>query len=80
MVCGGMTSRLEVATELLSIIGKNDIKINVVKSDHFADTYFAPRPPNERLINFKLDIIKENHMRDWKVALNDYVKNYYYSK
>ncbi len=80
MVCGGMTSRLEVATELLSIIGRNDIKINVVKSDHFADTYFAPRPPNERLVNFKLDIIKENHMRDWKIALNDYVKNYYYSK
>ena len=32
-VCGGQTSRLEVAQELLKIIGKKDeIKINVVSS------------------------------------------------
>jgi len=80
MVCGGMTSRLEVARELLAIMNRENIKINIVKSDYFSETYFAPRPPNERLINFKLDIIQENHMRDWKIALNDYVKNYYYSK
>uniref|UniRef100_UPI0040474CE8 SDR family oxidoreductase n=1 Tax=Bacteroidota TaxID=976 RepID=UPI0040474CE8 len=78
MVCGGMTSRLEVAQELLSILGRNDIKINLVNSNHFSKTYYAPRPSNERLINLKLNIIEENHMRDWKVALEDYVTNIYF--
>jgi dTDP-4-dehydrorhamnose reductase len=78
MVCGGMTSRLEVAEELLLILKREDILINVVKSKYFEGTYYAPRPSNERLVNFKLDIIGENHMRNWKVALNDYVSNIYY--
>jgi dTDP-4-dehydrorhamnose reductase len=78
MVCGGMTSRLEVAQELLSILGRNDIKINLVNSNHFSKTYYAPRPSNERLINLKLNIIEENHMRDWKAALEDYVTNIYF--
>lgn len=80
MVCGGMTSRLEVAKELLSVLKRDDITINLVKSDYFAQTYYAPRPSNERLVNFKLDIIGENLMRDWRIALADYVNNIYYSK
>jgi len=37
MVCGGQTSRLEVAEELLQILNlKEKIKINVVTSAHFA--------------------------------------------
>ena len=78
MVCGGQTSRLEVAEELLKILGlKEKIKINVVTSDHFAKEYFAPRPPCERLINKKLDLRKLNLMRDWKVALREYISEYY---
>ncbi len=78
MVCEGVTSRLEVAQEMLSILGmENKVKIHPVFSDHFKKEYFAERPPCERLVNTKLDIRKLNFMRDWKVALKEYIENYY---
>lgn len=78
MVCGGQTSRLEVASELLKILGKEkEIKINVVSSEHFSKEYFAPRPPCERLINKKLNLRNLNIMRDWRVALKEYLTEYY---
>ena len=78
MVCGGQTSRLEVTEELLSILGlKDKIKINVVSSDYFKDIYFADRPPCERLDNKKLKIRGIDLMQDWKVALKEYIDNYY---
>jgi dTDP-4-dehydrorhamnose reductase len=78
MVCGGQTSRLEVANELLSILDlKDDIKINVVKSDYFKEIYFAERPHCERLVNRKLNLRGINCMQDWKTALKDYIKLYY---
>jgi len=78
MVCGGQTSRLEVTQELLRILDLKDrIKINVVTSEYFKDIYFAERPPSERLVNRKLNIREVNLMRDWKLALRDYIENYY---
>ena len=78
MVCGGQTSRLEVATELLKILKlENKIKITEVNSDYFKDIYFAQRPPSERLINKKLELRGLNIMRDWKIALKEYIDNYY---
>ena len=78
LVCGGQTSRLEVAVELLHVLGlENKIKIEEVNSDYFANIYFAPRPPCERLINHKLDLRGLNIMRDWKIALRQYIKDYY---
>jgi dTDP-4-dehydrorhamnose reductase len=78
MVCGGQTSRLEVAQVLIRVLGlENEIRITPVSSEHFKTTYFAPRPPSERLINRKLDIRGLNVMRDWKVALEEYVRTYY---
>ena len=78
MVCDGQTSRLEVTEELLKILGKeNEIKISVVTSDYFKDIYFAERPPNERLVNRKLNLRNVNLMRDWKEALKEYIENYY---
>lgn len=77
-VCGGQTSRLEVAHELLKILGKeNEIIITTVSSDYFKDIYFAERPASERLVTKKLDLRGINKMRDWKVALKEYVENYY---
>lgn len=77
-VCGGQTSRLEVAQELLKILGKEDeIKINVVTSKYFKDVYFAERPASERLVTKKLDLRGVNQMRDWRVALREYVASYY---
>lgn len=78
MVCGGQTSRLEVAKELLEILGlSTKIKINEVNSDYFKDIYFAERPPCERLVNKKLDLRGLNIMSDWRVALKEYIEKYY---
>ncbi|HQG76870.1 MAG TPA: NAD(P)-dependent oxidoreductase [Bacteroidales bacterium] len=78
MVCGGQTSRIEVAGELLRILGLSDkVKITAVGSDYFKDVYFAQRPPCERLINRKLNIRNLNLMQDWKIALNQYISAYY---
>ena len=77
-VCGGQTSRLEVAQEMLKILNmENDVKINVVTSEHFKDIYFAARPASERLVTKKLDLRGVNQMRDWKVALKEYLSDYY---
>lgn len=77
-VCGGQTSRLEVAQELLKVLGKeNEVKIKIVTSDYFKHVYFAERPASERLTTKKLDLRGVNKMRDWKVALKEYIENYY---
>ena len=78
MVCDGLTSRLEVAHELCKILdlGKR-VRITEVTSEFFAKEYFAIRPDSERLINRKLRLRDINTMRDWKVALREYVENYY---
>jgi len=78
MVCKGLTSRLEVAREILQQLGlENTIEIEVVGSDYFKSEYFAPRPKSERLINKKLNLRKINIMRDWKVCLKEYLQEYY---
>lgn len=78
MVCGGQTSRLEVATELIRLLNlENKVKLTPVGSDFFKETYFAERPPCERLLNRKLNIRNLNLMRDWREALKDYLDNYY---
>ena len=78
LVCGGQTSRLEVARELLRVLElEGDISIMPVDSDYFKETFFAPRPLSERLVNRKLDLRGFNKMRSWKVALKDYLDNYY---
>lgn len=78
MVCGGQTSRLEVAGELLQLLSLSDkVKITVVTSDYFKDVYFAERPPCERLVNRKLELRKLNLMQDWRIALKQYINQYY---
>lgn len=78
MVCGGQTSRLEVAAELLSLAGLQDqVKITRVTSEHFKDVYFAQRPPCERLVNRKLELRNLNLMQDWRIALKQYIERYY---
>lgn len=77
-VCGGMTSRLEVAQEIVKIIGKeNEIKIIPVSSEYFKATYFANRPKCERLIDRRLNIFGLNRMRPWKESLREYINDYY---
>lgn len=78
MVCGGLTGRFEVATELVYLLGlKDKIEINEVSSEFFKEEYFAERPACERLVNKRLNDINMNLMRDWKVALKDCIEEYY---
>ena len=78
MVCEGLTSRLEVARELLSIMDlAGKIRITEVSSDYFKKDFFAPRPDSERLINKKLNLRGLNQMRDWRIALKEYLEAYY---
>jgi dTDP-4-dehydrorhamnose reductase len=78
MVCDGLTSRLDVARELVRLLGlENRVKITEVGSDFFAKEYFAARPDSERLINRKLSLRGLNNMRDWKVGLREYLDGYY---
>lgn len=78
MVCGGLTSRYEVASELLKVLDlENDIDLQKVSSDFFKEEYFAERPACERLINARLNELNLNMMRDWKVALRECILEYY---
>lgn len=78
MVCGGITGRLGVAKELISILGlEKTVSITPVQSDYFKKEYYADRPASERLLDTKLNLRKSNIMRDWKVCLREYVENYY---
>ena len=78
MVCGGQTSRYEVAEELLNILDlQTKIKLTPVNSNYFEDVYFAERPASERLVNSKLAMRNLNLMQDWKVALKEYISLYY---
>ncbi|HEY8928016.1 MAG TPA: NAD(P)-dependent oxidoreductase [Mucilaginibacter sp.] len=76
LVCNGETSRREVAEELVRILDL-DVKFHEVSSNYFKDTYFAPRPTSERLINRKLELRNMNIMRDWRIALKEYIEDYY---
>lgn len=78
MVCEGLTSRLEVAKELLKIINlENQFKINEVNSDYFSKKYFADRPDCERLVNKKLNSLGLNIMDNWRDSLKEYLEAYY---
>jgi dTDP-4-dehydrorhamnose reductase len=78
MVCQGVTSRLEVSQYLVKTLGlENRVSITPVSSEHFAEEYFAARPPSERLITKKLDLRGLDIMRDWRVCLDEYLADAY---
>ncbi len=72
----GNTSRLEIANEVVSILGlENEIEIKGVPSSYFSKSHSAPRPDCECLINKRLDKLGLNIMRPWKVALREYLES-----
>ena len=78
LACQGAASRLEVTKEILNILElQSKIKVTEVSSDYFKEEYFAERPSSERLISKKLELRNLFRMRDWKVALKEYLGDYY---
>lgn len=77
-VCdGGGGSRHDVAVSILENLGFTDrIKIQVVSSDYFRETYFAPRPTSERLSNQKLKVVNSNLIRNWRECLKEYLEKF----
>lgn len=79
MVCQDVTSRLEVAKEILNILDlQKRIQITEVSSDYFKKEYFAKRPSSERLISKKLQLRNLYVMQPWKAALKEYLDVYYH--
>ena len=71
--CEGGGSRYDVAVEFVRLLGLAEtVKVTKVPSEYYDDTYFAPRPSSERLINLKLNARRLNRMRDWRACLEEY--------
>ncbi len=58
----------------------NKINIIEVKPDYFKYEFFAKRFKSERLVNKRLDQSYLNIMRDWKVAMKEYINDYNYTE
>ncbi len=76
MVGNGSGSRLDVAREILAILGRTDIELKAVPSDYFAERYSAKRPRSEWMQNAGLQAIDLDLMRPWRIALRDYLKTW----
>lgn len=75
--CEGSCSRFDVAMEFVRLLGlSGEVRIEKVGSDYFRAEYFAPRPASEKLINLKLNARGLNCMRDWRIALAEYAKEF----
>ena len=75
-VCSGFSSRLEVAKEIIKILGyEGEIKLTQVNSDFFKEIFFAKRPKHENLVNKKLINENLNVMRTWQNALKEYLEH-----
>lgn len=77
MVSYGDASRYQTAVEINKFLELGVI-INKVTSNFFAEEYSAPRPYSEKLINKSLNDLQRNYMRNWKVCLHEYLKEYFY--
>lgn len=74
----GETSRLDVAREMVRMLGLTDaVDIREVDSSFFGQEYFAVRPRSERLLNRKLELQGLSVMRDWRTALDEYLTSDY---
>lgn len=73
MACGGEGSRFDVAARILEVLGRDDVELVPVGSEHFAAEFSSPRPRSEIMRNMVLDLQGMNTMRPWRVALEEYL-------
>jgi dTDP-4-dehydrorhamnose reductase len=74
MACGGEGSRFDVAARILEVLGRDDIELVEVGSEHFAEQFPSERPRSEIMRNMILDLQQMNTMRPWPVALEEYLQ------
>ena len=72
MACLGEGSRFDVALEIVAHY-RPDVEVVPVTSDAFARDYPTPRPRSEMMRNYMLDLREMNRMRDWRIALREYL-------
>lgn len=78
MVCRGSGTRFEVAKEIVRICGYSDhVEVKGVGSSHFEKEFWVPRPDCEMLMNQRLERLGINLMRDWRVAIAEYIHRDY---
>jgi len=68
----GCASRLEVAREILRIANITSCQLIPVTSSEFP--HAAPRPRMEAMRNYNFELLGIEPLRDWKDALEDYIK------
>jgi dTDP-4-dehydrorhamnose reductase len=76
MVCKGSGTRFDVAREIVDICGY-DAEVKPVDSSFFAERFFVTRPNSEILFNQRLESLGINLMRDWRIALREYLQRDY---
>jgi dTDP-4-dehydrorhamnose reductase len=80
MVCRGSGTRFDVAKEIVRICGyDNEVEVKPVSSSHFDKQFWVRRPDCEMLRNTRLEALGINLMRDWRVALAEYLRRDYAS-
>jgi len=52
----GTGSRFDVARVILDVLGRHDVELVPVTSEHFSRDYFAPRPRSELMRNLMLEL------------------------
>jgi dTDP-4-dehydrorhamnose reductase len=78
MVCKGSGTRYDVAQEIVRICGYSDtVEVERVPSSHFEKQFWVRRPDCEMLANTRLERLGINLMRDWRVALEEYLRRDY---
>lgn len=74
MACQGRATRYDVAKKILEVLGRSDVTLVNVGSDHFKESYPTPRPRSEMMRNLMLDLQGWNTMRHWEIALEEYLE------
>ena len=75
LACKGRATRYDVAEQILKVLGRSDITLEPVTSEHFKEEFFAPRPRSEEMRNYALDLRAANDMPNWKTALEEYLRS-----
>jgi dTDP-4-dehydrorhamnose reductase len=78
MVCKGTGTRFDVAKEIVRLCGYGEsVEVVGVESSFFKERFFVPRPRSEMLFNQRLEDMGINLMRQWNVALKEYLARDY---